>query len=89
MKAITFAAEILCRILENSLDAIVVFLRKTIMREKRISVDTDRGPGLGRALAAEFAEAAKPMLSNFTFALMMTCIGIVVILFVVVYASFF
>ena len=89
LKAITFAAAILCRALENSLDAAVVLLRKTIMREKRIRVDTDKGPGLGRALAAEFAEAAKPMLSNFTFALMMTCIGILVILFVVVYASFF
>ena len=38
-------------------------------------------------MAAEFAEAAKPLMSNYTFAMMMTCIGIVSILFVIVYIT--
>jgi hypothetical protein len=36
-------------------------------------------------MAAEIAEAGEPIVSNFTFALLMTCLGIVVMLFAIVY----
>ena len=37
--------------------------------------------------AAEFSEAARPIVTNFTFALLMTCLGIIVMLFAIFYFS--
>ena len=61
-------------------------MRKTFMREKGSKKKGDN-PGLWRVMSAELAEAAEPIISNFTFALLMTCVGIVVILLAIVYAS--
>jgi hypothetical protein len=36
-------------------------------------------------MAAEFSEAARPIVTNFTFALLMTCLGIIVMLFAIFY----
>ena len=74
------------RILEMSTDAVIMLLRKTVLREKYVKKHSRRGGVVG-VMAAEFAEAAKPLMSNYTFAMMMTCIGIVSILFVIVYIT--
>lgn len=74
------------RIIDMSMDGIIVLARRTFLREKVVKNRVRRG-GLARVMAAEFSEASKPIVSNFTFALMMTCVGIVVILFVIVYTS--
>lgn len=85
LKGVTFVLAVLSRVLENSLDVLVMLMRRTILREKRKNVQAGRGPGLARAMTSEFSEAARPLLANFSFALMMTCIGIIIILFVIVY----
>ena len=92
-KVLTFLARlvyetagILGRILDMSLDGLLLLLQHTVFR-KRKDPDEKEGPGLVRALTGELSEAARPIVSNFTFALMMTCIGIIVILFVIIYGS--
>lgn len=63
-----------------STDYIILSLRKTIFREKKV-----RQSGVGqisrvRMIIDGTGEAAAPILRNFTFALLMTCLGILVIL---------
>ena len=72
------------RIVEMSTDTIIVLIRKTFMRETRVRNNSHRF-GLAGVMAAEFSEAAKPIVTNFTFALLMTCLGIIVMLFAIFY----
>jgi hydrogenase-4 component B len=72
------------RIVEMSTDTIIVLIRKTILKEKRIKNNSNRF-GLAGMMAAEFSEAARPIVTNFTFALLMTCLGIIVMLFAIFY----
>lgn len=72
------------RIVEMSTDLIIVLIRKTFMRETRVKDNSHRF-GLAGVMAAEFSEAAKPIVTNFTFALLMTCLGIIVMLFAIFY----
>ena len=63
-----------------STDYIILSLRKTIFREKKV-----RTSGVGqisriRMVIEGTEEAAAPVIRNFTFALLMTCLGILVIL---------
>jgi hypothetical protein len=63
-----------------STDYIILSLRKTIFREKKV-----RQSGVGqisriRMVIEGTEEAAAPVIRNFTFALLMTCLGILVIL---------
>ena len=69
-----------------STDSLILFLRKTALREKKV-----RTAGMGqmsriRMLRESTAEAAAPILRNFTFALLMTCLGILAILGVLLIA---
>ena len=81
-------ATVLVRILEITLDGAIVLLRKTILREKKVKGLESAHPGLFRTLAIELSGAAEPITSNFTFALMMTCIGIVIILCTIIAVIF-
>ena len=72
------------RIVEMSTDSLIVLARKTFLREKCVK-NRGRRFGLAGVMAAEIAEAGEPIVSNFTFALLMTCLGIVVMLFAIVY----
>ena len=72
------------RIVEMSTDTIIVLISKTFMRETRVRNNSHRF-GLAGVMAAEFSEAAKPIVTNFTFALLMTCLGIIVMLFAIFY----
>ena len=69
-----------------STDSLILFLRNTALREKKV-----RTAGMGqmsriRMLRESTAEAAAPILRNFTFALLMTCLGILAILGVLLIA---
>ncbi len=81
-------ATVLVRILEITLDGTILLLRKTILREKKVKGAESAHPGLLRTLSIELSGAAEPITSNFTFALMMTCIGIVIILCTIIAVIF-
>ena len=71
------------RIMVDVVDAVCAFSRATFMREVRVREGKDE---LGRVsvFVNETEEALAPFLRNFTFALMMTCIGILIILGVLI-----
>ena len=77
---------VLGRTLDSSTDGIIVLLRHTLMRERRVQGEERRHPGLFRTVLAEMQEALRPLASNFTFAMMMTCIGILIVLIAVIAA---
>ncbi len=69
-----------------STDKIILEIRHTVLREKKV-----RRTGVGqisrtRILREGTAEAVAPIIRNFTFALLMTCLGILVILGVLLIA---
>ena len=69
-----------------STDSLILGMRRTVFREKKV-----RRAGVGRMSRLQMiqegtAEAAAPILRNFTFALLMTCLGILVILGVLLIA---
>ena len=76
------------RVLETSTDAVIMFFRKTILREKPVVGGKKMHPGLLRTVAEETAEAVQPLVQNFTFAMLMTCVGIVLILAIIMRYSF-
>ena len=77
---VTKAASIISLILADGMDAVIVLLRASVVREKAVA--GRRSPGRRRSwrLLQDTQEAAQPIVSGFTFALMMTCIGILVML---------
>ena len=83
-----FLLGLAARILETSMDGLIMLLRKTVMRERKVRGVKSAHPGLLRTLTAELSGSAEPITSNFSFALMMTCIGIIVILFTVIMVIF-
>ncbi|MBP3872076.1 MAG: hypothetical protein J6E32_00020, partial [Lachnospiraceae bacterium] len=69
-----------------STDSLILGTRRTVLRERKV-----RRTGVGqlsrlRMLREGTAEAASPIIRNFTFALLMTCLGILVILGVLLIA---
>lgn len=80
------AVKILARIFADSLDALIWLLRKTVLREKR-----SRNPERmrGRRFRAATAANLYTVLDSFSFALMMTCIGIVLMLGVLLWIAVF
>ena len=71
------------RILDSSTDAVIVFLRKTVMRERKVRGEEGH-PGLFGTLYRESKDTVGPIVSNFTFAMMMTCIGILIVLLAII-----
>ena len=75
-----------CYAVSISTDSLILTLRHSVFREKKV-----RKAGVGRMsrtrmLREGTAEAVGPILRNFTFALFMTCLGILVILGVLLIA---
>ena len=69
-----------------STDCLILTLRRSVLRERKV-----RTAGVGRMsrmrmLREGTAEAVRPIVRNFTFALLMTCLGILVILGVLLIA---
>ena len=61
-------------------DLFIIFLRKTVLCERKpVGIKSDRTGAL-RKIRLETSEAYAPIVGNFSFALVLTCIGIVIIL---------
>ncbi|MBQ9549668.1 MAG: sodium:proton antiporter [Lachnospiraceae bacterium] len=82
------AAIILTRILESLTDGLILILRKTVMRERRVKSEAETEPGFLYGLSAALAAGAGRLLYNFTFAMMMTCIGILIVLCTILFIVF-
>ena len=81
-KWIPLCFAVIGRALETSVDAFVVLMRRTMVREKTAA--GKKSAGAGQKLLRTTEEALSPVVGNFSFALMLSCIGIVVILGVLV-----
>ena len=84
-RGVLFAASVFGRALSTSMDALIVLLRKTVMRETKVR--TLHGEERRSRLAAFLDQtdaALSPIVSGFSFALVMTCIGILLILGVLI-----
>ena len=68
-----------------SLDALVVLLRKTLLRETRVRGHQPLKAGRFLTLRFETARAIDPIVMNFSFALLMTCLGILMVLGVIMF----
>lgn len=70
------------RCLCTGTDALIMLFRRTILRERRVRTAEDIRPGKLQTAARVTHNALRPLIMNFSFALMMTCIGIVVFIIV-------
>ena len=82
---ILLTASVLMKILSDGVDGLVVLLRMTLIREVPVHGAEHQRAGRLFALREETRAAAEPILRNFTFALLMTCIGILMILGALIY----
>ena len=87
-RAFLSAACLAARIFESLLDGFILLLRKTVMRERRVRGRENPRPGLMSTLYTELSAVARPLTSGFTFAMMMTCIGIVIVLCTIIFVIF-
>lgn len=74
-----FAAAALARAMSDSTDALIVLLRRTVVREVKLR-DEREAVRVGRVRALRRATASALDAFNFSFALLMTCLGIILIL---------
>lgn len=84
LKIIALILAFFGRILVDMVDMTAALARGTFMKEVRVHKGKDHINRVS-AFAEESIEAAKPLLRNFTFAMMMTCIGILIILIVLIF----
>ena len=85
VKGVPFVLAFIGRVLVSGPDALIVLLRRTVVREKAVQKADAEKAGRLKVLQRETHDAVQPILMNFSFALMMTCIGIVLILGAVIY----
>ena len=85
-RAAFLIAGIFGRIFDMATDSLIVFLRSTVVKEKKVQGISHSHPGLLRTIGTELSGAMRPITSNFTFALMMTCIGILIIFCALIFA---
>ncbi len=85
-RAAFLIAGIFGRIFDMATDSLIVFLRSTVVKEKKVQGISRSHPGLLRTIGTELSGAMRPITSNFTFALMMTCIGILIIFCALIFA---
>ena len=83
-KAFVWIGAFIGRVLDTGMDGLILLLRRTLMKERKVQGEERRHPGLIRTITAEFEETMHPLTSNFTFAMLMTCIGILIVLIAVV-----
>ena len=69
-----------------STDSLILAMRRSVLRERKVRVAGVGRMSRMRMLREGTAEAVRPILRNFTFALLMTCLGILVILGVLLIA---
>ena len=63
-----------------STDAFALLARRSILREKKVIDQADKKTSYTSIFFREVVDAATPLIQNFSFALIMTCIGILLIL---------
>ena len=79
-KSILLLGAVVGRALSDSLDGLLILLRKTLFRQKSVPLpDAKRMNKFQRAMLGT-SETTDSLMSNFSFAMMMTCIGILIIL---------
>ena len=72
------AASAVARSLSLSTDALIVLMRKTVLRE-RVVADDGKNPGFWKKRISELRTAYEPIIGNFSFALMLSCIGMMMV----------
>jgi len=82
---LVLAGSVIGRAMDRSLDGLVVLLRKTLFREERVR-DGSRTFPLRRLQTLYHAtgEAFSRVVDSFSYAMMMTCLGIILILVLMV-----
>ncbi len=84
-RAVFFAAAVIGRALSTSTDALIVLLRRTVLRETRVrTLRDEERRSRAEAFRDQTEAALNPIVSGFSFALVMTCIGILLILGVLI-----
>lgn len=79
-KYLVFAGAVVGRLLSDSLDGLLLLLRRTLFRQRKVlRPDRKRLNFIKKGMMAT-SEMTESLLSNFSFAMMMTCIGILIIL---------
>ncbi len=73
------SAAFLSRVLSDGTDALIWLMRKTVFRERKVVTASDR-EGRAEVFLEETERSVTRFGENFTFVLMMTCIGILIIL---------
>ena len=81
-RGLVFLGTFFGRCLSTGTDALFALLRKTVLRERRVQTAEDYRPGKARTAVRVTEEALRPLAFNFSFALLMTCLGIIVFLVV-------
>ena len=67
-------------------DGIMIFMRSTVLRERK-RLPEEVSPGRLRTLRKKEEQAAMPVVINFSFAIMMTCLGMLIVFGVILFVS--
>lgn len=84
-KGVLKLGAVVARLLSDSTDMLVLLLRKTVIREKPVNKAGAKRLTKWGVFKEETTMAMQPLTENFTFAMMMTCIGILLVLGVLVW----
>ena len=78
--AVLFAGAVISKVPADSLDAVILLLRKTVVRERKVKIPDNENPGFWWTVREGTLETVRTLKQNYSFALLMTCIGILLIL---------
>ena len=79
-RAVMMAATFIGRVLVTGPDALIMLMHRTVFREKKAKHINPNAGGRFFVLQEEIQLAGRPLTENLSFALMMTCIGILLVL---------
>ncbi len=79
------AIKLVFSVMSLGMDAVILLLRKTALKEHVLSDETIHQPGTLRKRTSEIRTAYSPIIENFSFALMLSCVGMMVIFGVIMY----
>ena len=88
-RCIVFFGSLIGRSLCDSTDALILLLRKTIVREMPVRARRDMNPTRMEVFLRDTNEAVSTIFASFSFALAMTCVGVLMILGVLAFVLFF
>ena len=79
-KGVLLAGAVLGRLMDIGTDGLILLLRSTLFRERKVQGAGEQRAGLMRRILVEMEDAGEPLAANFTTALFLTCVGILIIL---------